>query len=178
MRIACLAWGSLVWNPGDLQIGSSWFDDGPLIPVEFARQSGGHRITLVIGRDFQPVTSLWAWMRTASLSLAIEDLRAREGTVAKRIGVWEIGLHSPELIPDLSNWAENKGADAVIWTALPPKFQDVDNRVPTIEEVITYLHSLDLEKKKIAEEYIRNAPKQIETRYRKQMEMHFGWYPV
>ena len=96
MRIACLAWGSLVWSPRDLQISSIWFEDGPSVPVEFARQSGGHRLTLVIRNDFQPVTSLWAWMKMASLPDAVENLRVREGTVTKRIGVWKVGQTSPK----------------------------------------------------------------------------------
>jgi len=28
-RIAVLAWGSLIWNQGELKTRSDWFEDGP-----------------------------------------------------------------------------------------------------------------------------------------------------
>lgn len=33
MKIAVIAWGSLIWCPGSLQIGSWWHKDGPVLPA-------------------------------------------------------------------------------------------------------------------------------------------------
>jgi len=177
MRIACLAWGSLVWDPRDLAVSSPWYEDGPNVPVEFSRQSGGHRLTLVLGKSFQIVPSLWAWMDGTDLNDAIESLCQREGTSTKRIGVWKTGEEAPELIPGLPAWATDKGADSVIWTALPPKFQDEDDRVPSVDEALDYLSSLGREYQRGAEEYVRKAPAQIRTPYRGEFERHLRWFP-
>jgi len=48
VKIAVIAWGSLVWDPRDLDIEPEWREDGPLLPVEFARFSGRERLTLVL----------------------------------------------------------------------------------------------------------------------------------
>lgn len=177
MRIACLAWGSLVWDPGDMNLYSMWLEDGPNVPVEFARQSGGNRLTLVLGESFQEVPSLWAWMGDNDLRIAIETLRQRETTSKKWIGFWQMGDVAPELIPSLPVWAKGKRADAIIWTALPPKFNGEEGRIPSVNEALQYLRSLSNEYKQGAEEYVRRAPSQIRTPYRTEFENHLGWFP-
>ncbi|CDZ31892.1 Hypothetical protein NGAL_HAMBI1145_06600 [Neorhizobium galegae bv. officinalis] len=172
MRIACLGWGSLVWNPGDLPLRSEWHPDGPRIPVEFVRQSGGEygRITLVILSSAELVTSLWAEMDYADPAAAKDALRLREGKPHRHhIGLWESGHPDPGSLPGLANWAAARGIDAVVWTDLPPKFQGEDGRVPTVEEVVAYLRALPDEAKAVAIEYIRRAPTQIDTAYRREI---------
>lgn len=80
MKIAVIAWGSLVWDPRDLDIEPEWREDGPLLPVEFARFSGRERLTLVLVEGVPLQHTLWTLSRQPTLAAAISDLRAREGT--------------------------------------------------------------------------------------------------
>lgn len=143
--IACLGWGSLIWGPRELAIQRQWFNDGPLIHVEFARQSQDGRITLVLTESANPVRSLWALMDTVDLASAKSALRRREGVPAKNeekhIGSWSVGEASPDLIPTLAEWASAHGIAYVIWTNLPPKFAG-EEQVPSSEQVTEYLAGL------------------------------------
>jgi hypothetical protein len=178
MNIACLGWGSLVWDPRALPIESEWFTDGPLIPVEFVRHSQDGRITLVIDPQSQPVRVLWARMRPTVLTVAIEELRMREGILSglANIGTWQRGSDAPEYIADLPSWVSSHNIDAVIWTALRPKF-DGKIRRPSANEVVDYLRGLKGEVCARAREYVQNAPFQIETEYRRRIQSELGWEP-
>ena len=52
MKIAVLAWGSLVWDPQDLQVAGKFAPNGPLLPIEFCRVSADGRLTLVVDETF------------------------------------------------------------------------------------------------------------------------------
>lgn len=88
MRIAVIGWGSLIWDLRDLDIEGEWNTDGPLLPIEFARVSGGNRLTLVLVDNVPLQPALWAITRKASLAEAVTDLATREGTPASNIGCW------------------------------------------------------------------------------------------
>lgn len=176
--IACLGWGSLVWDPRELAIQRPWFDDGPFIHVEFARQSQDGRITLVLVQTESAVCSLWAVMDATDLASAKKDLRKREGipekNEEKHIGTWSNGLPSPKLIPGLSEWAAANGVDHAVWTNLPPKFNG-DDTEPCAEQVVQYLAGLTGAQRDIAEGYVRFAPRQIDTAYRRLIESVLQW---
>lgn len=75
--IACLGWGSLVWNPQNLPVRRSWFLDGPLLPLEFTRESRNMRVTIVLTRDAAKIRSLWALMSCGDLDSAKRALCER-----------------------------------------------------------------------------------------------------
>ena len=182
MKIACLAWGSLVWEPKDLLIRQPWFNDGPLLPIEFCRQSLDGRITLVITPGKPPVRTLWALFSVGQLDDAIDNLRSREGIPSqnkdKHIGRWENGATPQnEIEKEIEDWAKEKRLDAVVWTALPPKFNGTNNVVPSIDDLLGYFKTLAFEKRQNAEMYIRKTPIQIDTDYRRCFQCEFGWSP-
>jgi hypothetical protein len=148
------------------------------VPVEFTRKSSNRRMTLVIDPSARPVRVLWALMLPTDLQIAKEALRDREAITGtdwlSRIGSWERGDTAPENIPDLPQWAEDRGLDAAIWTALKPKFGK-EERAPSIDEVIGHLRGLLGTARDHAKEYIERAPRQIDTAFRRQIEAALGW---
>jgi hypothetical protein len=176
VEIACLGWGSLVWDARELPIRREWFKDGPLAPVEFTRQSSDGRITLVIDPRATPLRLLWALMTPVDLPEAIKALCNREGVQNPLSGIcsWQAGQAVPDIIPDLSTWARAHGLDAAIWTALGPKF-GTEERSPSVDEVIYYLHGLQGSIRDHARRYIERAPRQIDTDYRRRIEAATGW---
>ncbi|ROH85366.1 hypothetical protein ED236_11005 [Pseudomethylobacillus aquaticus] len=200
-RIVCLAWGSLVWDPGSLPTTGRWYSDGPMVPVEFARQSMDGRVTLVLKHDARPVPALWGLMTSRDLSQAIRDIALREKIpthkISETVGVWIKGQPSPSAIPHLAIWANSKGIDSVIWTNLPGKFvlkNELESGAskkkgnsttidrPTKEQVVDYLMALkesklsaDKKKRHLAERYIRRTPRQVRTEYRDFIEAQLDW---
>ncbi len=182
MKIACLGWGSLIWRPQNLLIRQKWFEDGPVIPVEFARQSKDKRITLVITDNAKPIRVLWALMSTDNLEEGIRSLQNREEiddkNTDKLIGrVKKTDNPTDELKIEIHTWLREKNLDAAILTDLKPKIGK-DDRTPSIDEVLSHLTSLSYEDKLNAEEYVRKTPGQIDTDNRRQIEMKLGWTKI
>ncbi len=180
MKIACLGWGSLIWRPESLLIRREWFSDGPLLPIEFVRQSNDGRLTLVITDTAKPIRTLWALMATGNLQIAMESLRIREG-IGKNKRDSHIATVSKDTETEnpcnltIQNWLRACNLDAAIWTNLPPRFKGEDNKEPALNEAIKYLQELDINTKANAEQYIRRAPRQIDTDFRRAFESAFGW---
>lgn len=173
--IAVLGWGSLVWDPRTLPIRRQWFADGPLIRVEFVRESRGRRVTLVLDSEVAPVRSLWAIMDTTGLDDARRQLQEREGCSIDRIGYWLANKAVPAGIMDLPKWAECRSIDALVWTALGPKWGDKEGVRPTADQVIDHLGRLVGTERDEAERYVRRAPRQIDTPYRRRIEAELQW---
>lgn len=139
MSIAILAWGSLIWNPGDLPISGKWQQDGSVLPIEFnrisdnglpapqsfaSRQAG--RLTLVIDeRHGVNVSTRYALspglpkprrrQARSALSEAVTDLQRREGCPPENIGFVEMagGRVSPKAAERHPNACERIQAWAV-----------------------------------------------------------------
>ena len=183
LTIGCLGWGSLIWDPRGLPIRRVWFDDGPLLPIEFARESRNGRITLVICDVSYRVRVCWALMEAADLSVAKPDLAAREGVmgkdIEKSIGYWNAASMKSYggAANDIAQWATTKSLDAVVWTNLEVGLKSNRGKLPSVDAVLECLRKLPHAQRKLAEEYIRKAPPQIDTEYRRRIAKEFGWFP-
>src|SRR5437773_2470240 len=78
MNIAVVAWGSLIWCPGSLRMKTRWRQDGPQLPLEFARISQDGRLTLVILPDSEDQLTYWTVSELATLDEARRNVRERE----------------------------------------------------------------------------------------------------
>lgn len=182
MAIVCLGWGSLIWWPRELPVQGGWRNDGPRLPVEFARQSSDGRMTLVLVPGAELVSCLWALLDVHNLDEAREALRRREGIPAgnaeRDIAHWTDGVgERNENVARIGEWAREHNVTCVVWTNLAPKFRG-EGKVPTVEEVVTYLQSLSGKERQDAERYIRMSPRQVTTRYRRVIEERLGWTPT
>ena len=134
---------------------------------------------MVLSENAAPVRSLWAVYSGDDLEDAKTALCQREGiplkSLEKKIGAWSRGQDAPSLTIELDEWAKSRGIDSVVWTALPAKFNGNDGEEPTTEAAINYLKSLRNSARDVAEEYIRKAPKQIDTAIRGAIEAELGW---
>ena len=197
MKIACIGWGSLVWNPGQLAYRGSWNNDGPLLPIEFCRQSDDGRLTLVIVEGKPVVRTLWTLMSSSSVEEARNNLAEREGIKGKKardakIHFWQADINTNEQMPafdyraEIARWAKQHDLSAVVWTALSSRYKKDDDRVfkkeddraPSEDEAVDYLRTRPHEVRRIAEEYIRRTPRQIDTDFRRRFEREFGWTPI
>jgi hypothetical protein len=178
MRIVCLGWGSLIWEPKELPIDGEWYKDGPLLPVEFTRISGDGRVTLIIDSEAEPVPVLWAKITVVDIGAARESLRVREGCPLDRIH-WIDSLRAAENATDaaIQRWCAATGVDAAIWTGLSFSARTNHQR-PTAEAIIAHLESLRGESAELAEMYVRRAPVQVATSYRAHIEKKLGWAPL
>lgn len=156
---------------------SEWFKDGPQLPVEFVRESSGKRITLVIDKESKPIQTLWAMMPAENIEDAISALKEREGKNAQIDFVKATDRTDDAIRKIIVEWLHIKNIDVAIWTGLGSKFNGTNKR-PTVEEVVTHLKNLKGEEKNVAEKYIRKAPKQVSTEYRKKIEAELGWTPI
>lgn len=183
MSIAVLAWGSLVWQPanqhGELRVApeTTWSGDGPSLPVEFARISSDGRLTLVVlPRYPHEVPVLWRTSGLADLEAAMHNLADRE-TRAPLAAVHAVtaggevrGDPDAGIVERVATWlARRHDTDAAIWTGLPPgdRWVEFGYEGFTSAAAVDYVTGLRGEVRTRALEYVRNAPRQIDTPVRR-----------
>ncbi|MDF1595105.1 MAG: hypothetical protein P1T08_03235 [Acidimicrobiia bacterium] len=180
MEIAILAWGSLIWRPthcGEtlaLQVPGQWEQDGPSLPVEFARISRDGSLTLVVVPGYpHQVRTLWSVSSHKELDPAIRNLATREGITENLSSIHgvrrdgsRIGSVDDRIASTALGWLlERPTLDAVIWTGLgtqPGRWRDrgyTEGFTP--DNAVSYLRSLQDEETHPAHEYMRRTPAQI-----------------
>jgi len=184
MKIAVIAWGSLVWNPRDLQIVGEWKKDGPLLPVEFARISQDGRVTLVLLEDAEPQRTYWAMSALQDIEKAIVNLTKREGTTTPNIHGLDAnrktyGKPEESVVKAVTAWLNDHAheVDGAVWTGLASNWQSKRQRRFSPEDVVRYLERIHGETRQRAKEYFQKAPLQIRTKARQLVEERLGWKP-
>lgn len=175
MNIVCLGWGSLIWQPGVLPLADEWQADGPQVQIEFSRIGDGGELATAVCLNAPQVPVYWARLSVTHLREACDALRQREQIPASRqdgVGILPV-TDAPT--GALSAWAQGREIEAIIWTALPPRIAHTEGRIPSPEEVLTYLNSLSGETRAHALNYIRQVPGQIDTPYRRAIAQTLGW---
>ena len=170
-KIALLAWGSLISDPGVLNtLIDKWEPDGPKLPIEFARKSDDGRLTLVIFSNYIVLTERWIKTQWCFIKTSIDDaisfLAEREKCSISRIGLFYPKNEfesEDEILRSLNVWALGKEIDAVIWTNLPATFNNED-------EILNYVLCLKGDAYMRANEYIFSTPIQTKTYLREKIE--------
>ncbi len=186
MKIAILGWGSLIWQPKELEYNKTfgWNEDGPILPIEFARISKDGRLTLVITENGTKVPVLYTLSNYPNLEEAILNLAVREGSGRNSIGSYDKSkdtFSSKFLFKDeMKNWIKNTDLDGAIWTNLGENWNIKNDKGDIIRQIepknrIEYLKELKGHTSAIAEEYIRRTPHQIVTAFRKNIESELNW---
>ncbi len=183
MRIAVLAWGSLVWDSRILLIGGPLKPAGPTLPLEFSRISRDRRLTLVIDEARgTPCTTYVAPSIHTDLDEAIDNLRLREGMPeSSGVGFVDIYDHTrsevawqrhPRALLAIESWAMRYGYRAVIWTALASNFGNPEMAgVPfSVEAALAHLAALDGPSLEHALQYFRKAPPEIRSALREAVD--------
>jgi hypothetical protein len=183
LKIACIGWGSLVWDPRSLSYHGDWNTDGPLLPVEFARESDGSKITLVICPDVPRVSTRWVHLKATTMEAAKRNLGLREYAkagprwIAEKIGYWarEGDARSGSEAETIATWAKAQKLDGVVWTDLNFGFKASPGSMPSGEQIVAYLSALSDNEREEAERYVRRAPIEVDTPNRRLIAQALDW---
>jgi len=182
MGIAVVAWGSLVWCPGSLQMQTRWRRDGPRLPLEFARISKDGRLTIVIHSGSKEQQTFWCLSALASLDEVRDNLRERERAKPADIHYLVRNGNSTPCIPQdvirtMHAWLGlHSDLSAVVWTGLSSNWEEKRGKEFSVADAVAYLVELESKRDTAtttferAREYVRNAPPEVQTEVRKQLQ--------
>ena len=186
-KIAILGWGSLLWSssPAFDQQHGPWELDGPVLPLEFSRasQRWNGALTLVIDPVHGvPAPVAWTLSHRGLLDDAVADLRNREATNHANIGFLLADgsrdqARDARCLDVIRAWAKAKSLDAVVWTDLASNFADQWGESFGVQSAIEYLETLPDEGRAQAVQYVRRAPRFIDTPLRRALEAQ-PWFQV
>jgi hypothetical protein len=156
-------------------LSGDWRNDGPRLPIEFARISKGKHLTLVLVPRRKLITTYWAESGCATLENAIENLRARESTPdVENIGYVSVDRGQRArfaiYVPRLRMWMKKRSLRAVIWTDLEANSQKETRKKLTPKAAVDYLKAQDDTVRGEAADYVRLAPSQTRTPLRPHLE--------
>jgi hypothetical protein len=183
MHIAVIAWGSLLWKPGPLKLASGWHPGGPLLPLEFVRNSEDTpELALALHEGARLCPTYWAYLDARDVPSARAMLGAREKIDPAHpewIGTMPAGQDMRSAVADrIEAWRRERSIDAVVWTAVPARFAGSEGRVPSAQEVLSWLATRTGDERAAAQYYIRRTPAHIDTHYRRLIEAVLGWRPL
>ena len=175
MKIACLAWGSLIWNPAFNSNVKAWHEDGPYLPIEFCRAENDSGLTPVICMNALHSQVMWSALAIDSIEKASDALRECESISSTRFnGIGSMVANSLDS-GSIGRWCIEKEVDAIVWIALPPKFDQVEGRIPSLDQALAYLNNITDEAREHTKKIIERAPNKISTPYRDAIANKFGW---
>jgi len=182
LNIAVIAWGSLLWNTGTLDIRTPWHGDGPALPLEFARISRGGRLTLVLFPNAENRPTFWAVSNFENLDDSKANLADREGSSVDAIHVCvrgadqeEPNFEDPAGKAEITKWLLGRdGLDGAIWTGLASNWASKRGKEFSVDDAVRYLSTLQGSALEAARDYITRAPPQIDTPVRRAMRAR-GW---
>lgn len=130
-KIAILGWGSLICSPRNLAA-SRFIQNGPELPIQFSRISSDGRLTLVKDLDFGIDVKTWfARSNFSNLSDAIENLRAREGTIRKYIGYIDL-KNKTFSVTQIKRGGKSKASDVEHITGKINRFGNTPDKVDIV----------------------------------------------
>lgn len=180
-RVAIIAWGSLPWQPtargATLATEPVWHLDGPRLPVEFARIAPDGRLTLIVVAGYPDrVTTLWAPSIHDDIHVARHNLAQREGAPEHAFihGITTdgdvLGAVADDVGSVVHSWLRKTHVDAALWTG----FGHANHRWRrsgfegfSLDAAAGYLTRLRGQSRRAATDYIRNAPPQTDTPFRR-----------
>jgi hypothetical protein len=181
MRVAILAWGSLIYNSTGLRLASDWAISDLVLPLEFSRVSSKADMQDCLSLVIDPVNGSPCYVAAAesaftNLSCVINEMFERErATFRSSIGYLNLKSDKvnkfakdwcPDQCREIGEWAIRHGFQGVVWANLKPNFEEKLSVPFSVGCARDYVLSLPEEKKEKALAYIRSAPSFVNTRLR------------